>query len=86
MEYFRDNASESKIRRGIDKDFQGHLSFDSWKPLWERICLYELYVEAKNNYPSEVGAVYPRMGKRLFLKAAYHLAFRYRACKQRKSQ
>lgn len=86
MSYQRDYSLESRKKTGIGQDFQGHLSFDSWKPLWERICLYELYVEAKNNYPSEVGAVYPRMGKKRFLKATYHLAFLYRACKQRKSQ
>ena len=84
MEYRLDDATESKIRRGIGKDFQGHLSFDRWKPLWERICLYELYVEAKNNYPDEVHGVYPDMGKRVFLKAAYHAAFRYRAFLQKR--
>lgn len=84
MEYRLDDATESKIRRGIGKDFQGHLSFDRWKPLWERICLYELYVEAKNKYPDEVHGVYPDMGKRVFLKAAYHAAFRYRAFLQKR--
>lgn len=84
MRYRRDYSVESRRKGDIGKDFQGHLSFDRWKPLWERICLYELYVEAKNNYPDEVHGVYPDMGKRVFLKAAYHAAFRYRAFLQKR--
>ena len=86
MSYQRDYSVESRKKTGIEQDFQGHLSFDSWKSLWERICLYELYVEAKNNYHEEVGAIYPNMEKEFFLKAAYHLAFRYRAWQQRKQK
>ena len=78
MEYHLEHSVESKTRSSINKDFQGHLDFSGPKSLWERICLYELYVEAKNNYPDEVGNVYPDMGKRVFLKFSYHCAFLYR--------
>lgn len=86
MRYRRDYSVESRKKSGIRKDFQGHLSFDRWKPLWELICLYELYVEAKNNYPDEVEDCYPDMDRRLLLKAAYHGAFRYRAYLQKRQK
>jgi len=79
MRYCRDFSAESRKKTDISKDFQGHLDFSSPKSLWERICLYELYVEARSNYPNEVDSVYPEMNRHCFLKVAYHCAFWYRA-------
>lgn len=79
MRYRRDFSKESHARNNIAQDFLGHLKFDRKKSLWERICLYELYVEAKNNYPNEVNTFYPDMNRYFLLKVAYHLAFWYRA-------
>ena len=79
MVYRLDQAAESKNLSHINRDFQGHLDFEGKRTLWERICLYELYVEAKNNYPDEVDTVYPDMKRYFLLKVAYHLAFRYRS-------
>lgn len=83
MRYCRDFSAESRKKTDISKDFQGHLDFSSSKSLWERICLYELYVEARSNYPNEVDSVYPGMNRLLFLKVSYHCAFWYRALLRR---
>lgn len=83
MRYCRDFSSESRRKTHIDQDFQGHLDFASKKSLWERICLYELYVEAKNNYPDEVSSVYPDMNWHFMLKIAYLCAFWYRALRRK---
>lgn len=79
MRYCRDFSLESRRKTHIDQDFQGHLDFAGKKSLWERICLYELYVEAKNNYPDEVSSVYPDMERHFMLKIAYFCAFWGRA-------
>lgn len=79
MRYCRDFSAESRKKTAFSKDFQGHLDFSGSKSLWERICLYELYVEARNNYPDEVDFVYPEMNRLCFLKVAYHCAFWWRA-------
>lgn len=79
MRYRRDFSLESRSKTALRQDFQGHLDFSGNKSLWERICLYELYVEAKNNYPDEVHTVYPDMNRRFLLKLAYFFAFWCRA-------
>lgn len=83
MVYCLDQAAESQNRTSILRDFQGHLEFDRKKSLWERICLYELYVEAKNNYPDEVDTIYPDMTHQWGLRVAYYFAFWYRAFRKR---
>jgi len=83
MRYRRDYSIESRKRTTIGQDFQGHLNFDKEKSLWERICLYELYVEAKNNYPDEVDTIYPDMTHQWGLRVAYYFAFWYRAFRKR---
>ena len=79
MRYCRDYSAESRKKTDISKDFQGHLDFSGSKSLWERICLYELYVEARNIYPDTVDSVYTGMNRHFFLKIAYHCAFWWRA-------
>ena len=82
MVYQQAYSTESRCRCPIDLDFKGHLDFGGGKSLWERICLYELYVEAKNVYPAEARKLYPKVESNLPLKAAYHAAFRLRAIKR----
>lgn len=82
MRYCRDFSAESRKKTDLSKDFQGHLDFSGSKSLWERICLYELYVEAKNNYPDEVDSRYPNLKHQLLLKSAYHVAFWARALRK----
>ena len=83
MCYCRDFSLESHKKTALAQDYEGNLDFDSKKSLWEGICLYELYIEAKNNYPAEVDAVYPDMRRHLPLRIAYHSAFWYRALHRR---
>ena len=78
MAYQMDFAVASKQRGDISRDFIGHLDFGSASSLWERLCLYELYVGGKNTYPSEIHTVYPGMEHRYGLRLAYHLAVRFR--------
>lgn len=79
MCYRRDYSSESLKKGRLCQDFQGHLVFGMEKSLWEKICLYELYIEALNNYPSEAEQAYPEMKRRILLKIAYLVAFWHRA-------
>ncbi len=79
MCYYRDFSLESRNKVSLTQDFQGHLNFSPKKSLWERICLYELYIEARNNYPEEIDSFYPEMGRHFFLRFAYYCAFCYRA-------
>lgn len=78
MKYIRDNSTESKRFPSIDSEFMGHLNFTR-KSLWEKICLYERYIEAKNFYPSDASSLYRSLKFRLFLIIAYHFLFWYRA-------
>lgn len=78
MEYQRANSCASVYYPAIEKDFKGHLVFDN-KSLWEKICLYEYYIEAKNYYPDDAARLYPFLRKRYGLILAYHLAFWCRA-------
>ena len=78
MEYRRTFSAESVKQPPIEKDFKGHLSFDK-KKLWEKICLYELYIEVKNRYPEDAVRLYSSLRKRYGLIISYHLAFWYRA-------
>ena len=86
MCYCRDFSLESHRKTTLAQDFQGHLDFVSKKTFWERICQYELFIEAKNNYPFDVDATYPDMNRRYLLWIAYHCAFWYRAIHRRIKQ
>lgn len=79
MRYRHQFSSESKKQPPIDLDFKGHLVFDNSKSIWEKICLYEFYIEAKNYYPEDAARLYPFLRRRYGLILAYHLAFWYRA-------
>ena len=80
MRYRRDFSAESRKKTDVSKDFQGHLDFSGPKSLWEKICLYELYVEAKSNYPEDIHGVYPNIRRHILLRIAYTCAFWYRTC------
>lgn len=83
MKYRRVHSSASRRFPPIENEFMGYLSFDMDKPLWEKICLYECYVEAKNFYPEESARLYGSLRRRFFLILAYHIAFWHRAlCKK----
>ncbi len=79
MEYQRENSSLSVVFPPIEKDYKGHLSFDHSKSIWEKICLYEFYIEAKNTYHADAARLYPFLRHRYGLILAYHLAFWHRA-------
>lgn len=79
MVYRHMYSTESKKLPPIELDFKGHLSFDRDKMLWEKICLYELYIEAKNYYPDDAARLYPFLRRRYGLIMAYHISFWIRA-------
>lgn len=75
MVYRHRFSTESSKMPPIELDFKGYLSFDRDKTLLEKICLYELYIEAKNVYPEETAKLYCKLRKRYLLIFAYHAAF-----------
>ena len=81
MEYRMEYAQESKKKPPVDKDFKGHLSFDGKHSIWENICLYECYVEAKNVYPEECRQLYHGHRHRYAPALSYHIAFWWRYLK-----
>lgn len=83
MRYRREHSSASRKFPPIENEFMGHLSLDRTKPLWEKICLYECYVEAKNFYPVESARLYGNLKRRVLLILAYHLAFWHRALRKK---
>lgn len=79
MEYRHQFSTESRKYPPIETEFKGHLSFDRDKSFWEKICLYECYIEAKNTYPEDTERLYSFLRRRYKLILSYHLAFWYRA-------
>lgn len=79
MTYRHQFSSESKKIPPIEIDFKGHLSFDRNKTIWEKISLYECYIETKNVYPEESEKLYSSLRHRPFIVLAYHIAYWIRA-------
>lgn len=55
--YKTDLSSASKARKNIDEDFLGHLDFKN-KSFWERMVLYNLYLQAVDLYPNQYKTIY----------------------------
>ena len=49
MEYYKDYAQVSCSKDNLEHDFQSHIDL-SHKSFWEKMCLYELYIDAKERY------------------------------------
>lgn len=85
MAYQMDFAAASKQKGDISRDFIGHLDFDSASSLWEKICLYELYIGGKNSYPPEIiQKAFPDIGRHWGIRLAYHIAVRLRNQRNKK--
>ncbi len=79
MEYRRTYSIESKRRHSIETNFICNMDFSKKKSLWEKVCLYEKYIEAKNIYPEEYKKLYPELSRHIIIILFYHIAFRLRA-------
>ncbi len=79
VSYMREYSLESRKRPPIEQEFKGHLQFDGkGMGVWEKICLYECYILAKNEYPEQSQELYGVLRSRPLLALSYHLAFWYR--------
>lgn len=72
-----DFASASSGRKDISEDFVGHLDFKG-KSFWERMCLYQLFLWERDNYPEQCKKLYPFLYKRLDYYILYQLLTRTR--------
>lgn len=72
-----DFAAASKARKDIIEDFVGHLDFKG-KSFWERMCLYQLFLWERDNYPEQCKKLYPFLYKRLDYYILYQLLTRTR--------
>lgn len=63
-------CSASAARSKIEEDFVGHIEFKG-KGVWERMCLYQLYLGERNYYFKEIRRLYPTMHLRYDLLILY---------------
>ena len=59
----RDFAEASGARHDIAEDFVGHINMEG-KSLWERLCLYRLFIEERSHYENQSRQLYPSLYKR----------------------
>ncbi len=79
VSYMREYSLESRKRPPIEQEFKGHLQFDGkGMGVWEKICLYECYILAKNEYPEQSRELYGFLRSRPGKVISYHFAFWYR--------
>ena len=67
-------SSASSARKTIQEDFLGYLDFRN-KSFWEKMSLYQLYLWERDNYPHEVGHLYPTLRWRYDLFFQYKILF-----------
>ena len=60
----------SKARKDVSEDLFGHLVFKD-KGIWEKLCLYKLYLEERKNYPKDADRLYPHLRKEYDLLLLY---------------
>ena len=65
-------ASASHARKSIQDDFIGHLNIRG-KSFWEKMALYKLYIQERENYPIEIKELYPDLSKRIDMFLFYKL-------------
>lgn len=78
--YQRQFSTESRKRPPIHEEFKGHLVLKG-KSFWEKVCLYEYYIMAKNEYPEEARVLYAGISRSGFLALTYHALFWFRYLK-----
>lgn len=76
FEYNQDSLSASIPRKDYREDFCCSME-PIGKPFWEQICLYRLYLEAKQLYPNNVDKLYGNKFEKLHYKITYSLLMRY---------
>lgn len=72
-----DFTSASHGRKDISEDFVGYLDFKG-KSFWERMCLYQLFLWERDNYPEQCKKLYPFLYKRVDYYILYQLLTRTR--------
>lgn len=73
-------AEASKGRQDISEDFIGYLDFRN-KSFWEKMSLYRLFIEERNNYPEECKTLYKDLYYRYDLLLLYKLMLYIRKLK-----
>lgn len=58
MVYNCDNLQASNIRNDVYEDYLAYLNFEN-KQIWEKVALYNLYLQCKRHYPIECHNLYP---------------------------
>lgn len=53
----------SKGRKDVREDYIGHLNFRG-KKIWEKLSLYQLYIENRDLYPNDCAFLYPSLRNR----------------------
>lgn len=87
IEIYQEAFCAARSRRCMKEDFLGHISMSGVKNFWEKIVLWELYILAKNEFPSEYKSLYPGWEfKYLPIKIAYHVLFRYRLVRNNRNK
>lgn len=66
MEYNRDYSQVSHSNKDWEHDFQFHIDL-SKKSFWEKMCLYELYIDAKDRYKITGKSLYKDYDRRYIL-------------------
>ena len=64
-------SEASAARKNISEDFVGHLRF-SGKSFWNKMCLYKIYIEERENYKGQIEILYP------YLKLRYDMLILYK--------
>lgn len=72
MEYNKDYCQVSRSNRDWEHDFQFHIDL-AHKSFWEKMCLYELYIDAKDRYRITGKAMYKDYDRRYILLLAEKL-------------
>ena len=73
-----DYSSASTIRNNILDDYVAYLDFTGLS-FWERMCMYKLYIEERDNYPEDMRRLYPKLYKRGDLYCIYQILNRFKS-------